>query len=84
MAVFNGQNNGRLEPYVRLDLSTRFHFRSRGRLQHGLNLSVYNVLARKQEMYRTIECRRRLVQWNYKSMYLGISIIPSISYYLKF
>ena len=84
VAVFNGQNNGRLEPYVRLDLNTRFHFRSRGRLQHGLNLSVYNVLARKQEMYRTIECRRRLVQWNYKSIYLGISIIPSISYYLKF
>ena len=25
VAVFNGQNNGRLEPYVRLDLSTRFH-----------------------------------------------------------
>ena len=84
VAVFKGHNAGRLEPYVRLDMNTRYHFRSRGRLEHGLTLSAYNVLARQQELYRTIECRRSLVQWSYKSIYLGITVIPSIAYYLKF
>lgn len=84
VAVFKGHNAGRLEPYVRMDLNTRYHFRSRGRLEHGLTLSVYNVLARQQELYRTIECKRSLVQWSYKSIYLGITVIPSIAYYLKF
>lgn len=84
VAAFKEHNAGRLEPYIRLDLNTRYHFRSRGRLQHGLNFSVYNVLARKQEMYRTIECQRSLVLWSYKHIYLGITVIPSVAYYLKF
>jgi len=84
VAVFKGHNAGRLEPYIRLDLNTRYHFRSKGRLEHGITLSVYNVLAREQELYRAIECRRSLVQWYYKSISLGITVIPSIAYYLKF
>lgn len=84
VSVMGPYNGARLKPYYRLDLNARLRFNSRGRVQHGLNFSVYNVTARKQEIFRRVHSERDNYKIEFESMYLGITILPSVGYYLKF
>ena len=84
ISIMEPRNSGRLRPYFRLDLNARLNFNSRGRVRHGLNFSVYNATAQNQEIYRSVKFDRELMAISYERMYLGITILPSVGYFIKF
>lgn len=75
-------NSSRLRPYIRMDLSINFSFRKDGRQENGLNLSVYNVLARKNEIMWRLNIDEGT--FSYRPMTFFMRMMPSISYYHKF
>lgn len=84
VSVMGSHNGGRLSPYFRLDLNARLNLKSHGRMQHGVNFSIYNATAHNQEIFRSVKPNRDNLTVEFKRMYLGITIIPSVGYYLKF
>ena len=84
VSVTGPRNGARLSPYFRLDLNARLNLKDCGRMQHGLNFSVYNATAHKQEIHRKVGADRENLTISFKKMYLGITILPSVGYYLKF
>lgn len=84
VSVLEPRNSSRLSPYFRLDLSAKYNFRDMGRVSHGLTFSVYNATARKQEIYRHIAVNREDGTFSYAPMYLGITVLPSVGYFMKF
>ena len=78
-------NANRMNPYIRLDLSVNYDLNIRdGRFvkSHGLNLSLYNVLC------RTNDLGYRLKVYKDNFFYHPVSfmslVLPSISYYCTF
>ena len=84
VSVMGPRNGSRLDPYFRVDLNARLHLRDHGRMQHGLNFSVYNATAHNQEIYRKVGADRENLTISFKRMYLGITILPSVGYFMKF
>ena len=84
VSVMGPRNDSRLDPYFRVDLNARLHLRDHGRMQHGLNFSVYNATAHNQEIYRKVGADRENLTISFKRMYLGITILPSVGYFMKF
>ena len=84
VSVMGPYNGGRLSPYFRLDLNARLRLRDHGRMQHGLNFSVYNATAHNQEIFRKVHSMRDELKIKFERMYLGITVLPSVGYYLKF
>lgn len=65
-----------------MDLSVNFSFRKDDRQENGLNISVYNVLARKNEIMWRLNIDDGT--FSYRPMASFMRIMPSISYYHKF
>ena len=65
-----------------MDLSVNFSFRKDGRQENGLNISVYNVLARKNEIMWRLNIDDGT--FSYRPMAFFMRMMPSISYYHKF
>ena len=84
VAVFGEHNSSRLAPYIRLDLDARYSFRSRGRFSHGLDFCLYNATAHRQEVFRSMKTDGQDGAFGYVPMYLGVTILPSVSYYVRF
>ena len=84
---YGPHNSARMPDYHRLDLSVTYSFKAKGRCRHSLNLSVYNVYARKNPLYRDLrfsydlELKTLDLQMESVSLY---SLVPSLSYTLKF
>lgn len=84
---YGPHNGSRLPDYHRMDLSVNYRFSKKGKIENCINLSVYNCYARKN----TIFVVTRVTSEN-EGQYLRVrpkgqslySIIPSISYSLKF
>ena len=73
----------RMKPYLRLDLSVTYAIRKDERQENGVNFSLYNVLARKNDvMYRLYVNKKN--QFAYSGMAFMLRLVPSISYYHKF
>ena len=79
---YGPHNSGRLGTYRRLDLSASYCFSKTDRLEHGINLSVYNALGAKNELLHSLvvdsDC------FYYDAADINIRFMPSICYYLKF
>ena len=84
VSVMGPRNGARLDPYFRVDLNARLNLKDRGRMKHGLNFSVYNATAHNQEIYRKVGADRDNLTISFKRMYLGITVLPSVGYFLKF
>ena len=84
---YGRHNSARMPDYHRLDISATYDFRPKGKCRHSLNLSFYNVYARENPLYLNImfqmdrENNTLDMQIQNVSLY---SIIPSLSYTLKF
>ena len=82
LTVYGKHNGCRMRPYIRLDLSATYSFTRTDRKENGINLSVYNVLARRNDvMYRITKDERG---YAYGPIGFFIQLMPSISYYHKF
>ena len=76
-------NSSRLAPYVRCDLSVNFKWKSRRFKEQGLNLSVYNTFANRNELFWRIK-KTDDNRFAYRPVSFVIKTLPSISYYIKF
>ena len=84
VAVYAEHNNSRLQPYIRLDLNAKLHLKDWGRAHQALNFSVYNATLHKQEIFRTVHSDRDNNTFSYGPLYLGLTILPSVSYEITF
>lgn len=83
MAQFGEHNANRLPLYSRLDLSVNCRLgRLTKRCQHYLNVSVYNATGRYNPLHYYLKVYEGRLA--YKPLNMFISVIPSISYTLKF
>lgn len=78
-----GQHNGtRLRPYIRLDLSLDCSIIKNERQENGINLSVYNVLCRRNDVFY----RLKLTEdgFSFSKVAFFLRFVPSVSYYHRF
>lgn len=80
---YNSYNGSRLKPYFRLDLSATYKIKMNGKKEHGFNISVYNALATKNELFYSWKITKKN-KLNYSPRSFLVSILPSVSYYFKF
>ena len=79
---FNAQ---RTRPYIRMDLSVNYDLNlKKERLikSHGLNLSIYNVLCRQNDLGYRLKVLHD--SFYYHGIYFFRYALPSISYYCRF
>lgn len=83
MTEFADHNANRLRSYFRIDGSVNFHLKPTRRIhEHGLNLSVYNLVANENDMFYYMKLT--VENYQYKRMTFMLRVMPSISYYMKF
>ena len=83
MAQFGEHNANRLPLYSRLDVSVNCRLGNLAkRCQHFLNLSIYNLTYRNNPLHYYLKVYEG--RFAYKPLNMFISIIPSVSYTLKF
>ena len=79
---YGEHNSYRLRPYIRMDISINKSFIKNDKMENGVNLSVYNVLARRNEvMWRLNVTEGR---YAYRPIAFFLQVMPSVSYYHKF
>jgi hypothetical protein len=82
--IYSGRNDGKMPDYHRMDVSLTYDFVKHKKIEHSLNLSVYNVYRRKNpyaiNFVRSDENPNRL---DAKMTYL-FDIVPAITYNFKF
>lgn len=76
-------NACRLKPYMRLDWSINYKFKSNTFKEHGINLSVYNTLCNENELFWKIRVSDDK-SFAYRPISFVVDVLPSISYYCKF
>ena len=81
---YDSYNSARFPPYMRLDLSVTYNLPRKGRLDHSLNLSVFNATAHKNYTMGYIRTEEDRQVIRYKLAKLIIPVIPSISYSCRF
>lgn len=83
MTIYGEHNACRMRPYIRLDLSVNRTFRKDGRGENGINFSVCNVLARKNEVMWRLHLNDD-GEFAFYPIGFALRVLPSISYYHKF
>jgi hypothetical protein len=74
-------NSSRLSPYIRLDLSVNYNWIGRKKIEHGFNVSCYNVMCRNNEIFYAMKANDTFV---YHPISFIKRALPSICYNLKF
>lgn len=79
---FGEHNANRLRPYIRLDLSMNYDIIQSKNKRGGINLSIYNVLFRGNEIYYRLKIYEG--QYGYRGVTFLTKILPSLGFYYKF
>lgn len=66
-----------------MDLSVTYILNKNEKYENGLNLSIYNVLARKNDVLYKLKINKSN-QFAYQPLSFMLRLVPSISYYHKF
>lgn len=82
MSQYGNHNSSRLRTYCRIDVSINYHWNSKHRIEQGINLSLYNVLCRGNELFHYVRADRNNHLY-YKTVSFIIPILPSVSYFVK-
>lgn len=82
LSEFGEFNANRLSPYFRLDISVNYDFLRRKGRESGINLSLYNVTAQKNNIFYRLKIYEN--QYGYKPLRFLLRVLPSINYYCKF
>ena len=83
VANYAEHNACRMRPYIRLDLSATMAIKKDERQENGINVSIYNVLARRNDVMYRLHINEDN-EFGYRRMSFGLCLVPSISYYHKF
>lgn len=83
VASYGEHASARLGTYRRVDLSATYRWRGFRGTRQGVNLSVYNALASRNELFNAwhVTDDNRL---NYRPVSFIVRMMPSISYYVEF
>ena len=76
-------NSARLHPYIRMDFSANYKWNNKGGREHGINLSVYNLAGRDNELFYYLQTRDSGT-FVYRPVTFVMNMLPSVSYYYKF
>ena len=83
LSMFAEHNANRLPAYVRWDVSVNCRLGSmQKRVQHFLNVSFYNVINHNNPLHYYLKIFEG--RFSYRPLNMPISILPSVSYTLKF
>lgn len=83
ICLYGPRNGARLAPYIRLDLNFNWYFRKDTTLTHGINFSLYNALARNNELsYRFYY--REDGSFAYAPFSFALRLMPGIGWFCKF
>ena len=83
ICLYGPRNGARLAPYIRLDLNFNWYFRKDTTLIHGINFSIYNALARNNELsYRFYY--REDGSFAYAPFSFALRLMPGIGWFCKF
>ena len=83
VANYGEHNACRMRPYIRMDLSATWTIRKDEHQENGINVSIYNVLARRNDVSYRLRVNEDN-EFGYIRMSFGLRFVPSISYYHKF
>lgn len=81
---FGEYNSHRLGTYIRLDLSSSYKWTFRNKIQHGINLSLYNATSHRNHLFYYIKKRHIDKTFAYRPVSFIVNILPSINYFCKF
>ena len=71
-----------MRPYIRMDVSATYYLKKDAESENGLNFSIYNVFARKNDViYRLYIDEEGYV---FRPNHMPLNFMPSISYFHKF
>ncbi len=82
VSEFGEHNGNRLRPYVRCDLSVNYYIVKNRQKESGINLSVYNVTARSNNIFYRLKIYED--EFAYRPVNFLLRVMPSISYFYKF
>lgn len=83
ICLYGPRNAARLAPYIRLDLNFNWYFRKDERLTHGVNFSLYNALARNNELSYHFSYRDDGT-FAYVPFSISLRLMPGIGWFCKF
>ena len=84
MTEYGSHNGDRVNPYMRLDLSLNYDFKTRGNRRTGLNFSLYNVTMKKNDLFYRVKVSRRENKIIYSTFRFALPIMPSVNLYHYF
>lgn len=84
VTVYGKHNAYRMRPYIRFDLSVTCAIKKDQRQENGINFSLYNVFARRNDVLYSIYITQTTSSFAYRRLSFMLSLVPSISYYHKF
>lgn len=82
MMHYGNHNACRLKPYIRLDAAINIHLHQGKKFNDGINISVYNVLGRSNDIYYTLKYYNG--EFRFWHVTFLLKQLPNISYYIKF
>lgn len=80
---FGEYNAERLSPYLRLDLSVNYEFGIKKGRRNGINVSLYNATARKNQLFYRVKVTDDK-KFAYRPLSFVLKTMPSINYYYNF
>lgn len=83
IANYGPHNGNRLGDYARLDLSVNYRWKSRRFREHGVNLSIYNATAHRNDLFYQIRTKKD-GSFAMRPVTFMVDVLPSVSYYCKF
>ena len=84
MTEYGSHNGDRVNPYMRLDLSLNYDFKTRGSRRTGLNFSLYNVTMKKNDLFYRVKVSSRENKIIYSTFRFALPIMPSVNLYHYF
>ena len=84
MTVYGDYNGGRLNPYLRADISANWYLHKDSRRRDGINFSVYNASVYPNELARMIKIDEDNGDFFYGPVRLQLRVFPSVGYFLHF
>ena len=79
---YGEHNSNRLKDYIRLDISANYDIIKKENKTAGVNISIYNALCRKNEIYYGLKLNNN--GFSFSSSSFLTNTLPSISFYYKF
>ena len=83
IANYGKHNANRLGGYGRIDLSASYKWKSRHIKEHGINLSLYNATAKRNDLFYRIRTKKD-GSFAIRPVTFMLDVMPSLSYYCKF